>query len=91
MREILAELASAGPDPDDLAAAHRQARMRLILDSESPLDHLRMVAQRSRAGTTAWSLATELAALDAVDAEQVRAAAAEVLGELTVVVRPEAS
>ncbi|MFD9564464.1 M16 family metallopeptidase [Streptomyces sp. NPDC059994] len=91
VREILAELASAGPDPDDLAAAHRQARMRLILDSESPLDHLRMVAQRSRAGTTAWSLATELAALDAVDAEQVRAAAAEVLGELTVVVRPEAS
>ncbi|MFC0842934.1 M16 family metallopeptidase [Streptomyces noboritoensis] len=91
VREILAELASAGPDPDDLAAARRQAGMRLILDSESPLDQLRMVAQRTRAGTADWSLAGELAALDAVDAEQVRAAAAEVLGELTVVVRPEAS
>ncbi|GGP85365.1 M16 family metallopeptidase [Streptomyces melanogenes] len=91
VREILAELASAGPDPDDLAAARRQAGMRLILDSESPLDQLRMVAQRTRAGTAEWSLAGELAALDAVDAEQVRAAAAEVLGELTVVVRPEAS
>lgn len=91
VRGLLAELASAGPDPEDLAAARRQARMRMILDSESPLDQLRMVAQRSRAGTAEWSLAAELAALDAVDAEQVRAAAAEVLDGLTVAVRPEAS
>ncbi|MFK8907900.1 M16 family metallopeptidase [Streptomyces sp. YS-3] len=91
VRDLLTELASAGPDPEDLEAARRQARMRLILDSESPLDHLRMVAQRSRAGTAEWSLAAELAALDSVDAAQVRAAAAEVLAGLTVAVRPEAS
>ncbi|MFF2546254.1 M16 family metallopeptidase [Kitasatospora sp. NPDC058063] len=90
VREVLAELAATGPTEDDLAAARRQARMGLIVSCEEPLEFVRMIAQQTAAGTLAWSAQDELAALDAVTAEDVRRAAAAVSAELVAVVWPEA-
>ncbi|AVV44175.1 pitrilysin family protein [Streptomyces sp. ID05-04B] len=90
VRALLARLADRGPDPEDLAAARRQAEMSLLLDSEEPLEHARLTADRTAAGTRPWSLETDTAALRAVTAEQIRAAAADVAGRLLVTVRPEA-
>ncbi|MFJ5549160.1 M16 family metallopeptidase [Streptomyces sp. NPDC093225] len=89
VRGLLAGLAAHGPAPEDLAAARRQAETSLLLDTEEPLEHARLTADRTAAGTRPWSLDAETAALRAVTAEQVRAAAADVADRLLVTVRPE--
>lgn len=90
VREALTELADQGPRPADLAAARMQAKMRLILNREQPLEHARLLAQRTFAGTLDWSVEQELAALDTVDDAGVRAAAARIVTDLLTVVSPEA-
>lgn len=90
VQECLDELADRGPDRDDLDAARRQARMRLIVDADNPLEHVRLIAYRTHAGTVDWSVAEEIADLDAVTSEQIRQAAAAVRDGLVAVVRPAA-
>ncbi|GAB1644038.1 M16 family metallopeptidase [Krasilnikovia sp. MM14-A1259] len=88
VRDTLRRVA-AGVEPDDMAAAYRQARMALIVGREDPLEHVRMMAQRSGAGTHVWTPSAELAALRAVTAEDVRRAAARILDDLVVAVWPQ--
>ncbi len=89
VRGLLAALAAEGPAGPDLAAARRQAEMSLLLDTEEPLEHARLAAERTAAGPRPWSLEAEIAALRAVTADQIRAAAADLSGRLLVTVRPE--
>ncbi|MFI8101236.1 M16 family metallopeptidase [Streptomyces sp. NPDC086023] len=89
VRGLLAGLAADGPAPEDLAAARRQAEVSLLLDTEEPLEHARLTADRTAAGTRPWSLDAETAALRSVTAGQIRTAAAHVAERLLVTVRPE--
>ncbi|NYT92309.1 pitrilysin family protein [Salinispora sp. H7-4] len=89
IRTTLDDLATAGPDPNDLLAARRQAQMQLILDGEAPLEYARRLGQRTRAGAVPWSLEEDLTRLGAVTAEQVCAAARRIRDSLVTVVRPE--
>lgn len=90
VRSALEHTVEHGVAEADLDAARRQARMQLIVGHEEPLEFVRTMAQRTSAGTLPWSLASELAALDAVTGDDVQRAAARVVEGLTVVVWPEA-
>ncbi|MDT8912743.1 pitrilysin family protein [Amycolatopsis sp. PS_44_ISF1] len=87
----LAGLAEHGPAPDDLTDARRQVRGQLVFETERPLDHARLLAHRALVNGPQWSVEAELAAIAEVTAEQVRAAAAEIAGDLVVSARPTAS
>lgn len=87
--DLLKDTATAGPTADDLDAARRQARMQLICEMESPLEHARLLAQRATSPTSRGSVDEELSELERVSVEQVRSAAAAVLDDLVTVVRPE--
>lgn len=89
VRELLAGIADAGPAGPDLAAALRQAEMRLILDAEDPMTLAQLVTEHAAAGEVNWSVDAELARLRAVTAEAVAGAAAGVLEGMVTVVRPE--
>lgn len=89
VHDCLDGLASTGPESEDLAAAVRQAEMRLIFDIESPLEYARLVALRTYAGTVPWSAADELTDLRAVRTGDVQRAAESVRDNLVCVVRPE--
>ncbi|WP_035803603.1 M16 family metallopeptidase [Kitasatospora mediocidica] len=87
---LLEQLAADGPDEADLDAARRQAAMQLTVRSESPLEHARLLAQRALDRTAPACVDEETAALRRVTADDIRRAAAELLAELNLVVRPEA-
>ncbi|MCW5250341.1 M16 family metallopeptidase [Streptomyces sp. SHP 1-2] len=86
----LARLAEEGPTGRHLGAALRNARMSLILDTETPLEHARLLASRALLTPTPWTVSRELAEIAAVSGDDVRRAAAELLADPVTVVRPEA-
>ncbi|MEU8461260.1 pitrilysin family protein [Streptomyces sp. NPDC029003] len=87
----LARLAADGPTAADLDAARRHVRMALVLDTETPMEHARLLAMRALTRPAPWDVARELAEIAAVSADDVRRAAAELSAGLVAVVRPEAS
>ncbi|MDO0925031.1 pitrilysin family protein [Streptomyces sp. TG1A-8] len=89
IRTALEEIAAEGPGPDDLAAARRQAQMRILTSVDTPLECARFLAMRS-GGPAGWSPAAEVDALAGVNAGDLREAARHVLRGLRAVVRPEA-
>ncbi|MDX8050906.1 pitrilysin family protein [Lentzea sp. BCCO 10_0798] len=89
VRDLLADLAGRGPADEDLDAARRGLQMRLLVDSEDPLEAARSLGVRTRAGTAPWSAEEQQAAIRAVTAEDVAAAARAVCAGLITVVRPE--
>jgi predicted Zn-dependent peptidase len=91
VRNLLGDIAEAGPTGADLAAARRQAEMRLILDAEDPMALAQLTAEHATAGEARWSVDFELAQLKGVTAQAVAGAAARVLQGLVTVVRPEGS
>ncbi|MFF3749493.1 M16 family metallopeptidase [Streptomyces sp. NPDC002018] len=88
--DALDTLARSGPTPADLAAARKQARSGILFDLESPLEHARLLA-RHLVSEPSWTPAAEEAALAAVTAEEVAAAAAHILDNVVVTIRPEKS
>ncbi|MEU2830347.1 pitrilysin family protein [Streptomyces lavendulae] len=82
-------LAATGPSDADLDAARRQARMSLILDTETPLEHARSLALHAVRSPEPWNLQSELDRIAAVEKRDIQQAAAEVLSDLITVVRPE--
>jgi predicted Zn-dependent peptidase len=88
IRTALEEIAAEGPGADDLAFARRQAEMRILTSVETPLECARFLAMRT-GGAADWSPAAEVRAIRAVTADEVRAAAAQVLRGFRAVVRPE--
>ncbi|MEU9132846.1 pitrilysin family protein [Kitasatospora sp. NPDC048540] len=88
VRSCLAEVA-AHPDPAMLEAARRQAAFELFEEADSPLGQVIQLARGTYAGARPWSAADDAAALRAVTAADVQAAAATLLRDLVVVVRPE--
>ncbi|WP_406841527.1 M16 family metallopeptidase (plasmid) [Streptomyces sp. AHU1] len=89
IRSVLDEIATHGPDPDDLVSARRQERMRVLTSVDSPLECARYLAMRG-GGPGTWSPADEVAHIDAVDADGVRRAAAQVRDGLRAVASPVA-
>ncbi len=89
VRDLLADLAGQGPAEEDLDAARRGLEMRLLVDSEDPLEAARSLGTRTRAGTAPWSPAARLAATCAVSALDVAEAARAICAGLITVVRPE--
>lgn len=89
IRAVLDEIAVRGPGPEDLASARRQARMQILTCVDSPLECARLLAMRS-GGFDSWTPADEVAFIDAVCADDVRRAAAEVRDGLRAVVSPVA-
>jgi predicted Zn-dependent peptidase len=85
--EALTDIATNGPGERDLAAARLQARMEIVLDMDAPLDHARLLGKRWTAGHSGDPL-TEVDALDAVTADDVRRAAEVILSGLVVVAAP---
>lgn len=90
VRSVLAGVVENGVPDEDLRQARRQVEMGVILDTDSPLELAKLVANRTHSGTTSWSADEEVDALRAVTADAVVAAADEVLRDLVTVVRPEA-
>jgi predicted Zn-dependent peptidase len=86
-RGLLAELADGGPEDEDLRTAKRRAEVQLLLQTENPLELAKLAGVRSRAGGVPWSADADLAALTAVPAGAIAEAAADVLANLTTVVR----
>lgn len=86
---VLAELAERGPSAADLLAALRQSEMQLMLDAEESLEFVKLTADRGLTRGHLWSMDDELAQLRLVSADQVAAAAADVLSGLVTVVRPQ--
>ncbi|UXY33129.1 M16 family metallopeptidase [Streptomyces sp. HUAS TT20] len=86
----LSRLADEGPTDHHLLAALRHARTSLILDTETPLEHARLLASRALRHPARWDINRELAEIAAVSATDVRRAAAELLTDPVTVVRPEA-
>jgi predicted Zn-dependent peptidase len=86
----LSRLAEEGPTPGHLEAALRHTRMSVILDTETPLEHARLLASRALARPTPWDVEQELSEIAAVSPSDVRSAAAELLANPVTVVRPEA-
>ncbi|MFG3101420.1 M16 family metallopeptidase [Streptomyces sp. NPDC048182] len=91
VRGLLTDIAEGRIRDEDLLAARRKTEMSLVLQAENPLDHALLIALRGRAGTQPWSIDANRAELAAVTAADVSAAAAALLAEHVVVVRPEAS
>ncbi|TVZ84919.1 pitrilysin family protein [Streptomyces sp. BK340] len=87
----LSRLAHQGPTDRHLQAALRHARTNLILDKETPLEHVRLLASRALHHPRRWDITRELADVAAVSATDVQRAAAEVLANFVTVVRPEAT
>ncbi|WP_405977650.1 M16 family metallopeptidase [Streptomyces sp. NBC_00158] len=88
IRELDA-LATTGPTEADLDSARRHARMDLLRDTETPLEHARLLASRALFHE-AWDVDGELREIAAVTRDDVRAAAASLRDDLVTVVRPEA-
>lgn len=86
----LDEVATRGPDPDDLASARRQARMHVLTSMDTPLDCARFLALRSSAAD-AWSPTEEVARIDAVDSDDLRQAAAAIRDGFWATASPVAS
>ncbi|GAA0499003.1 pitrilysin family protein [Streptomyces sp. NPDC046215] len=84
-------LATAGPTDADLEAARRHARMRLLRDTETPLEHARLLASNALSQDGPWDLDGELGKIAAVTRDDVRAAASALRDGLVTVVRPEAA
>ncbi|MER8072775.1 pitrilysin family protein [Streptomyces sp. NPDC094034] len=89
IRTALDEVATKGPAPDDLASARRQARMRVLTSMDTPLDCARFLALRGGA-LGSWSPAEEVAHIDAVTADDLRLAAAQIRDGLMAVASPAA-
>ncbi|MFE2100977.1 pitrilysin family protein [Streptomyces sp. PTD9-10] len=89
--ELLAAVAEQGPSPDDFDAALRQAEMSLVLESETPLEYAKLIAERSVSAGRPWSLEEEITELRRVSAEDVRRAAADVRRDLLLTVRSVAA
>ncbi|WP_157777812.1 M16 family metallopeptidase [Nocardia terpenica] len=87
----LEKLADGGPSDTDLEAARRQARMTLILDTESPLEYARLISLYSVSRAEPWNLETELSRISRVGPDDIRRAVDEILDSLVTVVRPEKS
>ncbi|MEU9341265.1 pitrilysin family protein [Streptomyces sp. NPDC048278] len=88
---LLAAVAEQGPDRDDFDAAVRQAEMSLVLESETPLEYAKLIAERTCATDRVWSLDDDIAELRRVSADDVRRAAAHVRRELLLTARSVAS
>ncbi|MEU8825724.1 pitrilysin family protein [Streptomyces sp. NPDC048636] len=89
VRRLLDQMARVGPTRAELDIARRQACMSMVLDSETPLERAKLVAQRVRAGRPDWSLEQELKELDSVTVDDVRRAAGRIAEDLRITVRPE--
>ncbi|WP_393086576.1 M16 family metallopeptidase [Streptomyces sp. LN704] len=89
--ELLTGVAGQGPAPDDFDAAVRQAEMSLVLESETPLEYAKLIAERTCSTGRVWSLEDEIAELRRVGVDDVRRAAAHVRRELLLTVRSVAS
>ncbi|MEV6529909.1 pitrilysin family protein [Streptomyces sp. NPDC051639] len=89
--ELLTGVAGQGPAPDDFDAALRQAEMSLVLESETPLEYAKLIAERTCSTGRVWSLEDEIAELRRVRVDDVRRAAAHVRRELLLTVRSVAS
>ncbi|GHC72783.1 M16 family metallopeptidase [Streptomyces flavofungini] len=89
IRNALDEVATKGPDPDDLASSRRQARMRVLTSMDTPLDCARFLAMRS-AASGSWSSTDEVAYIDAVTADDVQRAAAQIRDGFRAVASPAA-
>ncbi|QIY61175.1 M16 family metallopeptidase [Streptomyces sp. RPA4-2] len=89
--ELLTGVAGQGPAPDDFDAALRQAEMSLVLESETPLEYAKLIAERTCSTGRVWSLEDEIAELRRVGVDDVRRAAAHVRRELLLTVRSVAS
>ncbi|MET7986971.1 MULTISPECIES: pitrilysin family protein [unclassified Streptomyces] len=87
VHELLAAVAEQGPTADDFDAAVRQAEMSLVLESETPLEYAKLIAERTCATGRPWSLDGEIAELRRVGIDDVRRAAAHVRRELRMTVR----
>ncbi|MFF8785659.1 M16 family metallopeptidase [Streptomyces sp. NPDC015125] len=85
--ELLTTVAEQGPAADDFGAAVRQAEMSLILESESPLEYAKLIAERTCSAGRAWTVEDEIAELHRVTVDDVRRAAAHVRRELLLTVR----
>ncbi|MGW1075958.1 M16 family metallopeptidase [Streptomyces sp. NPDC002537] len=87
---VLDTLATEGPDDTDLDAARRHTRMSVLRDTESPLEHARLLASRALFHRGGWDLDTELREIAAVTRDDIRQAASSLRADLVTVVRPEA-
>ncbi|MFF4537267.1 M16 family metallopeptidase [Streptomyces aureus] len=87
VEELLTTVAEHGPAADDFDAAVRQAEMSLVLESETPLEYAKLIAERTCAQGRTWSLDSEIAGLRQVSVDDVRRAAAHVRRELRMTVR----
>jgi predicted Zn-dependent peptidase len=85
----LDKLATDGPTGADLDTARRRARMSLVLDAETPLEHARLLAHRALGRPTAWDMERELSLIADVTRDGIREAAAHLRSCLVTVVRPE--
>lgn len=91
IRDTLENIAAGDTTPQALAAARHRALTRSVLDADSPLDAATQIAAKSRSGTVHWSLEEELTWVETVGLPDIAAAAAAVLEDLVIVVRPEPS
>ncbi|MEV6823585.1 pitrilysin family protein [Amycolatopsis sp. NPDC051102] len=89
VRSCLAEVA-AGAEAGLIGVARRAAAFDLLEEADNPLGQAIQLARGTGAGVRPWSAAEEAAALRAVPDAEIAAAAARLLAELTVTVRPEA-
>ncbi|MEU4212953.1 pitrilysin family protein [Streptomyces sp. NPDC026206] len=90
VKRELDALATAGPTDTDLDAARRHARMSLLRDTETPLEHARLLASRALFHAGDWDLDSELREIATVTRDDVREAASSLRDGLVTVVRPEA-
>ncbi|MFD0385304.1 hypothetical protein ACFQ2B_32670 [Streptomyces stramineus] len=65
--------------------------MRLLRDTETPLEHARLLASNALSQDGPWDLDGELGKIAAVTRDDVRAAASALRDGLVTVVRPEAA
>ncbi|MEU5539341.1 hypothetical protein, partial [Streptomyces sp. NPDC020362] len=89
--DLLTTVAEQGPAADDFDAAVRQAEMTLILESESPLEYAKLIAERTCSAGHAWTVEDEITELHRVTVDDVRRAAAHVRRELLLTVRSVAA
>lgn len=90
VRSLLAQLADPGPSAADFTAASRQAEMNLILEAETPLEHAKLLAERTCSSPLPWTMEGEIAELRQVTAGDVRRAAQDVHRNLLLTIRSAA-
>ena len=90
MRSLLAQVADPGPSAADFTAASRQAEMNLILEAETPLEHAKLLAERTCSSPLPWTMEGEIAELRQVTAGDVRRAAQDVHRNLLLTIRSAA-